>query len=383
MNGPLICFGRFEKWVFSLCPGVSTKLSYALALPKRSTMKKVALLFSSLLLAGFVVTTSGQTSTCRHPVGTWRSDSNSQVTISQVDSTTGEIKGTYHSGLREVTQSTPLSGWLTVWPDTNDQGQTALTLTSRTGLDGYVISWTGYCREEQGIPTIRALSEKASVRPDSGQGRVLTEMTVWVYSSASEPAQRMALMSGERTAPATGIGSASCPYEGKTKSGAPPAAKLVALDLLKNRANEPGSGNLNTGVTLAGMLHSKDNPNAFDEHQGATITGILFDVKAEKGETCNCFSTNPNDWDYHIYIGNANAKTIFDCAVVEMTPYSRSIHPEWTLAYVKSLKGKQVRVTGWLLFDFEHLGQSFETNPNTGAPNRHTVWEIHPVTALN
>ncbi len=185
-----------------------------------------------------------------------------------------------------------------------------------------------------------------------------------------------------RAAPATGIGSASCPYEGLSKNGNPPAQKMVALNLLKNRTSEPEGSDLNSQVTLSAMLNSKDDPNRFDEQQGATITGVLFDVRAEKGESCNCYSPDPNDWDYHIYIGKANAQSIFDCAVVEMTPYSRSIHPEWTLAYVKSLKGKQVQVTGWLLYDFEHKSQSYETNPNPGTKARHTVWEIHPVTSL-
>jgi hypothetical protein len=270
-----------------------------------------------------------------------------------------------------------------VSPGTNDQHSAAFTWSANTGHSGYVISWTGYCRQEQGIPTIRALSDRAPVQPDSGLGHLPEEMTVWVPSESDEPAHLMAVVRAERTTPATGIGSASCPYEGKTKVGGQPLPKLVALDLLKNRTKKPGSGDFNTGVTLEAMLNSRDDPNKFDQQQGAAITGVLFDVKAEKGETCNCFSTNPNDWDYHIYIGTASSQSIFDCAVVEMTPYSRSIHPEWTLAYIRSLKGKNVKVTGWLLYDFEHKGQSYETNPSTGAPNRHTVWEIHPVTALS
>jgi hypothetical protein len=351
-------------------------------------MKNIRTFCTCLFFVVQVMTTKGQSPTCLHPIGTWKGGGNSQMNILWVDSATGEIKGTYHSGMTDAGQSAPLSGWMTIAPVADDEHSRAFTWSSGTVSSGSIVSWTGYCRQEQGIPTIRALSERARVQPDSGLDHLIpdhlvTEMTVWVASSAAEEPHHMALTRAVRAAPATGIGSASCPYEGKTKKGDPPAAKLIALDLLKNRTNEPGAGDLNSGVTLAGMLNSKDDPNIFDEHQGATITGVLFDVKPEKGETCNCFSTNPNDWDYHIYIGNANAKSIFDCAVVEMTPYSRSIHPEWTLSYVKSLKGKQVQVTGWLLFDFEHLGQSYETNPSTGAPNRHTVWELHPVTTLS
>jgi hypothetical protein len=346
-------------------------------------MKKIRAFCFFLFFIAQVMPTKGQSPTCQHPVGTWKGEGNSQINIQWVDSTTGEIKGTYHSVLTDATQSAPLSGWIMVAPVADDQHLSAFTWSSSTVPSGCVVSWTGYCRQEQGVATIRALSEKAKVQPDSGFDHLLTEMTVWVASTAAEQPHQMALMREVRAAPATGIGSASCPYEGKAKNGNPPTAKLIAINLLKNRTNEPAGSGLNAAVTLAGMLNSKDDPNIFDEHKGAMISGVLFDVRPEKGESCNCYSNDPNDWDYHIYIGNANAKSIFDCAVVEMTPYSRSIHPEWTLSYVKSLKGKQVQVTGWLLFDFEHLGQSYDTNPNTGARNRHTVWEIHPVTALS
>jgi hypothetical protein len=346
-------------------------------------MKKIRLFCTFLFVIAQVMSTKCQSPTCLHPVGSWKGDGNSQIDILWVDSATGEIKGTYHSAITDATQSAPLSGWVTVAPVAELSHQSAFTWTA-TVASGCVVSWTGYCRQEQGVPTIRALSERAQVQPtDSGVDHLLTAMTVWVASTTAGQPHQMAMVRAARAAPATGIGSASCPYEGKAKNGNPPAAKLIAINLLKNRTNEPAGSDLIPAVTLAGMLNSKDDPNIFDEQKGATISGVLFDVRAEKGESCNCYSTDPNDWDYHIYIGNANAKSIFDCAVVEMTPYSRSIHPEWTLSYVKSLKGKQVQVTGWLLFDFEHVGQSYETNPNTGARNRHTVWEIHPVTTLS
>jgi hypothetical protein len=346
-------------------------------------MKKIRAFCAFLFFVAQVMPTKGQTPTCLHPVGTWNGAGNSQINILWVDSATGEIKGTYHSGMTDAAQSAPLSGWITVAPVADAQPLRGFTWSSGTVPSGYIQSWIGYCRQEQGIPTIRALSERAQGQADSGLDHLLTEMTVWLASSSAEQPHKMAMMRAVRAAPTTGIGSASCPFEGKAKNGNPPASKLVALNLLKNRSNESSASDLNAAVTLTSMLNSKDDPKIFDEHQGAMISGVLFDVRAEKGESCNCYSNDPNDWDYHIYIGNADAKSIFDCVVVEMTPYSRSIHPEWTLSYVKSLKGKQVQVTGWLLFDFEHLGQSFDTNPNTNARNRHTVWEIHPVTALS
>jgi hypothetical protein len=43
---------------------------------------------------------------------------------------------------------------------------------------------------------------------------------------------------------------------------------------------------------------------------------------------------------------------------------------------------KWVEITGWLLFDFEHVPEAENTNPG-GAKNwRATCWEIHPVTSI-
>jgi hypothetical protein len=173
-----------------------------------------------------------------------------------------------------------------------------------------------------------------------------------------------------------------CPPQGRASNGNDPPQKIFDLNILKNRNKKPKPPDIDQGVTLDKMLNSHDDLSLFNENMAATITGVLFDVRQEKKETCNCNSSNSKDWDFHMYISNGNAQSIFDCAVIEITPYSRRIHPEWTLDFVKGLKGKQVKVTGWLLYDFEHKGQSFETNPTTGVRARHTVWEIHPVTGL-
>lgn len=174
----------------------------------------------------------------------------------------------------------------------------------------------------------------------------------------------------------------SCPPEGRKKDGGELSERLQQNNILKNRTKKPRSTDFDNTVTLQKMLRSKDKEDLFDERHAATITGYLFDVRQQKAESCNCHSDDPDNWDFHIYISSGRAQSIADCVVIEITPYSRRLHPEWTLSYIRDLKGKQVRITGWLFYDSEHTGQSLGSNPNTRAPHRRTVWELHPVTNI-
>ncbi len=66
------------------------------------------------------------------------------------------------------------------------------------------------------------------------------------------------------------------------------------------------------------------------------------------------------------------ALTVDDSVVAEISPH---IRPKgWKLTKLKSLAGESafVRVTGFLLFDSQHVSVS-------GGP-RATLWEIHPIT---
>lgn len=341
-------------------------------------MKAVCLISSFLLLNTPILPAVGQQPTCKHPIGIWKAEDGGTITITSVDGSTGEIRGVYQLASPDLNVSSPLTGWLSLPGGANSA---ALALSSGNASSGHVVSWTGYCRTAANGPTLHLLSPQVHAEADSVQNR-LPIMTTWAAVVGTEP-EHMALAKKLTGVPGTDIGSASCPLEGKTKSGGVPKPNMVSLNLFKNRITEPGTGDFNTEVTLAKMLNSKDDSDLFDQHNAGTITGVIFRVQPEKGETCNCNSTDPVDWDYHIYIGTESAKSIFDCAVVEITPYSRFIHPEWTLQYVTSLTGKTVQVSGWLMYDFEHKPQSFDTKPKTKQPFRHTVWEIHPVTAVS
>ena len=47
------------------------------------------------------------------------------------------------------------------------------------------------------------------------------------------------------------------------------------------------------------------------------------------------------------------------------------MNPSWTKANLNKIRGQKVRITGWLMYDFEHPPQVGKT--------RGTLWEVHPV----
>jgi hypothetical protein len=349
---------------------------------KPLVMKRASIV--CLLLPGLLVclSTMAQQPICSNPVGDWQDKVHNKLTVQTIDSATGELKGIYQPAGVSDAQAARLTGWLSVTP-ASAGGSDFTGIAFSASVDQKVVSWTGYCRTVSGVPTITALAQ--TVQPNSGapDDPIVSTITVFVPSEvavATDVPDSAAVLAAAAT---VNPSISACQMQGGDGQGNPPKARLISLNLLKNRNSAPHGAQINSTITLTSMMNSQDDPAIFNQRQGATITGVLFGVKQEKGESCNCESKDAKDWDFHIYIGDANAKSIFDCVVVEMTPFSRALHPEWTLDFVQHLKGKTVQVTGWLMYDFEHTGQSFESNPDTHQRNRHTVWELHPVTAVN
>ena len=171
-----------------------------------------------------------------------------------------------------------------------------------------------------------------------------------------------------------------CPDIGDAK-----APKMQALNKLKNREVASPHGSIDHSVTITEMLNSSDDQQKFDETKMAVIEGLLFGAKQEKGESCNCHSSDVLDDDIHIYIAKDDqAETIADCVVIEVSGKAKAAHPEWNLAFFKALKNHKVKITGYLMYDFEHTNMSFESNPDADPStiHRHTVWELHPITAV-
>jgi hypothetical protein len=48
----------------------------------------------------------------------------------------------------------------------------------------------------------------------------------------------------------------------------------------------------------------------------------------------------------------------------------------------KTLLGRWVKFTGWMLFDIEHSDEAENTKPGRTRNWRGTAWEIHPITDI-
>jgi hypothetical protein len=165
----------------------------------------------------------------------------------------------------------------------------------------------------------------------------------------------------------------NCPPEGDATD-----TKRQQTNILKNRDRAPVISDFDSAITIWGMLNSQDESNAFNQNTSITITGYLLKAKDEGPESCNCHSTNKADHDVHIYIApNKDVTSIGECVVVEITPWVKKNHPEWTSRYLNSIAEHKVSVTGWLFWDWEHTNVSKASHSDN--PKRGTVWEIHPI----
>jgi hypothetical protein len=182
-----------------------------------------------------------------------------------------------------------------------------------------------------------------------------------------------------------------CPVQGSATT-----ARLQALDRDKNRSNPPGPDDVDTDVTLAAMLAPGDDETRFENNRGAKIIGYVVKVKSGSSETCNCKATTPDDRDTHIQLALSPDAPANQCVIVEVTPRLRlrtkesereEAPSDWSTSALQShggggVLGKWVEVTGWLLFDIEHVAVAENTNPGHAGNERATCWEIHPITDI-
>jgi hypothetical protein len=186
------------------------------------------------------------------------------------------------------------------------------------------------------------------------------------------------------TAAACATSMGSCPPEGC--GGGDPK-----LNVKKNRTDMP-AGTLEAW-TFDEIIHlEEERPTQWMEGQDRTqveemgedtpimLSGYLLGAHAGGPETCNCKLSGADNNDIHINIVHNSTDKITDSIVTEMTPRIRAAHPGWDKAQATfdqlTANGRRpyVRVTGYLLFDSEHVSRS-------GGP-RITIWEVHPITAF-
>src|SRR3954447_7560668 len=74
--------------------------------------------------------------------------------------------------------------------------------------------------------------------------------------------------------------------------GSATSQKGKALNKLKNRFDPPAASEIDSDVTLDGILTPGDDIDRFDDSKAAKIVGYVVDVKVGGTETCNCGATH-------------------------------------------------------------------------------------------
>jgi hypothetical protein len=163
-----------------------------------------------------------------------------------------------------------------------------------------------------------------------------------------------------------------CPPQGDARS-----TSVQTLNVLKNRTSIPS--HIDPSVTLEAMLAPGDDRRRWTSSQAGTIIGYVLDVVPGGSETANCHQ--PTGFrDSHIVVGRTPDAPKNQTVVVEVTPRWRTLFPTKRL---QALIGKRVALTGWLLFDVEHVSSAENTAPGDRHNWRGTAWEIHPLTSFS
>jgi len=177
------------------------------------------------------------------------------------------------------------------------------------------------------------------------------------------------------------------PCDPQTGDAVQPA--IQALNRLKNRETAPTARDINPSASLAAMARPGPDETRWTERKAATVVGYVADVKMGGIETVNCHARSAHGRDTHIDL-TATPSDAYDerrHVIVEVTPRWRAAVArsgvDWeTDSLRQRLLGRCVRITGWLLFDREHRGQSDNTASSSESVWRATAWEIHPVTKI-
>lgn len=114
--------------------------------------------------------------------------------------------------------------------------------------------------------------------------------------------------------------------------------------------------------------------------RAASLEGYIAEVfQASDGAT---YGVAPDDGDFHVHLRPVPPSRCYASegrgkqVVVEVTPHFQGAATGWTVDKLLALCDRQakVRVSGWLLHDYEHV-------QNVG-DWRGTAWEVHPVTRI-
>jgi hypothetical protein len=159
-----------------------------------------------------------------------------------------------------------------------------------------------------------------------------------------------------------------------------------ARNVLKNREAAPSQSDIDKHVTLAALLAPGPDETRFDETKAATIVGVVTDVKMSGRTSANFKSARAADRDVTIRLAATRDAARNQQVFVILTPRFReqmeARQVDWSLPALRSLVGKKVQVSGWLLFNGPHKRWAENTNPGGTNNFRATAWELHPVTEI-
>jgi hypothetical protein len=115
--------------------------------------------------------------------------------------------------------------------------------------------------------------------------------------------------------------------------------------------------------------------------EGSVVRLVAFVEKAHpsdvtSGESVNCGETGEEQNDIHIPTVQTPGADECTSVTAEMTPHARPAG--WTSGALNQL-GVPVRITGQLFFDGSHR----PCKNGSGSPKRVSLWEIHPVYAVD
>jgi len=163
------------------------------------------------------------------------------------------------------------------------------------------------------------------------------------------------------------------------------SAGARAFNRLKNRTALPGAADFDERVTLAELLRPGDDRGRWSASRAAAVEGYVVAVREGGVESANSFSLLRRDT--HIEVGPRPDAPPRERVIVEVTSplrgWARSRGMDWTsAALARELTGRRCRFEGWLLFDFNHAGESENLGPGGPANWRATAWELHPVTSI-
>jgi hypothetical protein len=127
-------------------------------------------------------------------------------------------------------------------------------------------------------------------------------------------------------------------------------------------------------------------PNGTKVGEGSLVRYVGFIAhprysNTSGGEAVNCKKDGQGNNDIHVDMLRKPEGQEPACrsVTIEISPHFRPLH--WERDRLREVKAHPVRVTGHLFFDASHLPCTGDTD--TVSPKRISLWEIHPVYAID